>query len=98
MRIPVRYCSCEDFPCCGHNDDFALTGQDAIDAMHEDEYDIAMRGPLFDDDLDDSGVWDDLDELDDLDNDEKVALSGCDLDMLHDMAFEDRIGGTGYDY
>lgn len=35
-RIPIKSCGCEDWPCCEHADDFALTGADAIEAIEEE--------------------------------------------------------------
>jgi len=37
-KILMKTCSCCDWPCCEHADDYALTGEDAIEAMYDDEY------------------------------------------------------------
>lgn len=55
-RIPIN-CGCEDFPCCGC-DEVMLTGEDALEAMRDDEacedegYD---REPFESHDLSDDG-------------------------------------------
>lgn len=80
-KIPLQECNCEDWPCCEHADSFALTEQDAIVA-YEDDYDRYLNGPIFSDDPDDCN---------------HCCSSPCICDQLHDMAVEDRLGGTGYE-
>lgn len=52
-RIPIN-CGCEDAPCCGC-DEVMLTGEDAIEAIRDDEAYMRDDEPFESDDLSDDG-------------------------------------------
>lgn len=83
-RYPVRDCDCEDFPCCIHADNFPITPEEDAYFDGLDDFDEQYDEERFDDEEADCCC--------------DCLSDPCVCDQLHDMAVEDRIGGTGYDY
>jgi len=85
-RIPFKSCNCEDYPCCEHADNYALTGEDALDICcpHCGEPDCfgGCEESRFDDE-----PWDDMD------GDHESALAsagfGTDEDYMPGMDVDD---------
>lgn len=100
----TRACVCEDYPCCGCATETVLTGAEAVE---EYERELAAR---YKGDCDggcdrcnvinccdrEEAYVEPADALRPNPNDAPLAYHPGEMsDQLHDMAFEDRLGGTG---
>lgn len=92
-RIPINSCS--------HNkenrhgcDNVMLTGEDAIEAMQEEDL-IFDNDAFGEDDDDEERYYRDKYEQGECPD---CLSAPCVCDQLHDMAVEDRLGGGDFDY
>lgn len=92
-KIPVRDCCCEDWPCCEHADNYALTGQDALDVCCPHCGCSECHGLCLEDHFDDE-PWEDVDESMDGDHETGLASAGLgtDEDYEHYLYDETPLG------